>query len=123
MSATDLTPPASAAMSHAMRRARAAIVAATCLSLISEAFGVGIDEIQRVKGRVHARLRYAAYWLATEAGQVPVYALARYLGVERKAVMHGLAKLPLERAGDALFDTKIKALAADVARCFPRGAP
>jgi len=106
-----------------MRRARAAIVAETCFGIVSEAFGVPVADIRQVKGRRHAALRYAVYWLATGAGRTPVHALARYLGVERKAVMHGLAKLPLARAGDALLDAKLGALGDDVARTFPRGAP
>ena len=116
--------PADAArrVSHAMRRARAAIVTATCLSLVAERFGVAVEDIRRVKGKAHAHLRYAVYHLATGPGGVPAYGAARWLGVERKAVMHGLARLPLARAGDALFDAKLAALEADIARVFPGGA-
>ena len=110
-------------MTHAMRRVRAALVASTAFSLIAETFSVPVEDFQKPKGRVHARLRYAAWWLATDAGGVPVYGLAKYLGVERKAVSHGLTRLVLVPAGDGGFHAEITGLHAAVARCFPRERP
>ena len=93
--------PRKGALTQAMARMRAGVIVETAFQLAAREAQKPVDALRRPKTKVIAPWRFAALWLAAEAG-VSRCQIALHSGMDRTAIAHGIkqCRARQEEGGD-----------------------